>query len=265
MAKIHPSAVVESGAQLASDVEVGPMCYVGPNVIIGSGTKLISQCYVGGYTTIGENNVFYPFSSVGTPAEDFAYSGGKCMVTIGDNGIFREGITINAGTGDNTETVLGNQVFMMANSHVAHNCIIGNSVVLVCGALLAGYVEVQDRAFISGLCAVHQFCKVGRLAILSGGSLFSKDIPPFMMAEGRNGGVKMVNIVGLRRAGFERETIRIIQDLHKIVFRSGLILSKAYEKCRAELPPIPEVDEFIKFAESSKRGILTNREDGHRD
>ncbi|MDD2404189.1 MAG: acyl-ACP--UDP-N-acetylglucosamine O-acyltransferase [Victivallaceae bacterium] len=265
MAFIHPSAVVESGAQLADDVVVGPMSYVGPDVVIGSGTKLMAQCHISGDTTIGENNVFYPFCSVGTPAEDVAYCGGKCMVKIGNNGIFREGITINAGTNDGTATVLGNHVFLMANAHVAHNCILGNNVIIVCGSMLAGYVEVQDRAFISGLCGIHQFCRVGRLSILSGGSLFSKDIPPFMMAEGRNGGVKMINLVGLKRAGFSAETIRVIQDLYKIVFRSGLLLSKAYEKCRSELPPIPEVQEFLEFAENSKRGILTNRETCHRN
>ncbi len=264
MAKIHPSAVVEAGAKLADDVEIGPMCYVGPDVVIGSKTRLIAQCHVTGYTTIGENNLIFPFASIGTSAEDYAFAGGKCAVKIGDGCIFRECTTVNAGTKDGTETVLGNRVFMMANSHVAHNCIVRDGAILVCGTVLGGYAEVGERAFISGLCAIHQFCRVGRLAILSGGSVFSKDIPPFMMAEGRNGGVKMVNVVGLRRAGFTVETIRVIQDLYKIVFRSDLNLTMAYAKCRAELPQIPEVEEFLAFAESSKRGILTNREDGHR-
>lgn len=264
MAKIHPTAVVDPKAQLADDVEIGPMCYVGPNVVIGSKSKLLAQCHVSGYTEMGENNVLYPFASIGTAAEDYAFAGGICKVKIGHNCIFREGITVNAGTKEGTETVLGNNVFMMANAHVAHNCIIGNGVILVCGASLGGYVEVGDNAFVSGVSAMHQFCRIGRLAILSGGSVFSKDIPPFMMAEGRNGGVKMVNVVGLRRAGFPVETIRVIQNLYKIVFRSDLNLTQAYEKCRNELPQIPEVKEFLDFAESSKRGILTNREDGHR-
>ncbi len=264
MAKIHPTAVVDPKAQLADDVEVGPMCYVGPDVKIGAGTRLIAQCHVSGYTTIGEGNMIYPFAVIGTNAEDYAFAGGKCSVRIGNKCIFRENVTINAGTKDGTETVIGNGVFMMANAHAAHNCIVHDGAIVVCGSVLAGYVEVGERAFISGLCAVHQFCRVGRLAIISGGSVFSKDIPPFMMAEGRNGGVKMVNVVGLRRAGFSVATIRVIQDLYKIVFRSGLNLTKAYEKCRSDLPQIPEVLEFLEFAENSKRGILTNREDGHR-
>ncbi len=265
MAKIHPTAVVDPQAQLADDVEVGPMCYVGPNVIIGSKTKLLPQCHISGYTELGENNVVYPFASLGTPGEDYAFAGGVCKVKIGSNCIFREGVTVNAGTKEGTETVIGDNVFMMANAHVAHNCTVGNGAVIVCGTVLGGYVEIGERAFLSGVSAVHQFCRVGRLAIISGGSVFSKDIPPFMMAEGRNGGVKMVNIVGLRRAGFSVETIRVIQDLYKIVFRSGMILTQAYERCRTELPQIPEVLEFLNFAENSKRGILTNREDGHRN
>jgi UDP-N-acetylglucosamine acyltransferase len=265
MAKIHPSAVVDPKAQLADDVEIGPLCYVGPDVTIGSGTRLIAQCHVTGNTTIGQGNTIYPFASIGTNAEDYAFAGGKCMVRIGDNCIFRENVTINAGTKDGTETVLGNHIFLMAGAHVAHNCIVRDGAVMVCGSVLGGYAEVGERAFISGVCAIHQFCRVGRLAIISGGSVFSKDIPPFMMAEGRNGGVKMVNVVGLRRAGFSVETIRVIQNLYKIVFRSDLNLTQAYAKCREELPQIPEVLEFLEFAENSKRGILTNREDGHRN
>lgn len=264
MAKIHPTAVVDPKAQLADNVEVGPLCCVGPDVVIGSGTRLIAQCHITGYTVIGEGNTIYPFASVGTSAEDYAFAGGRCGVRIGNNCIIRENVTINAGTKDGTETVLGNNVFLMACSHIAHNCIVHDGAVLVCSSMLAGYVEIGERAFVSGLSAMHQFCRIGRLAILSGGSVFSKDIPPFMMAEGRNGGVKMVNVVGLRRAGFPVDKIRVIQDLYKIVFRSGLNLTQAYEKCRTELPQIPEVLEFLEFAESSKRGILTNREDGHR-
>lgn len=256
MPKIHPTAVVESGAEIADDVEIGPLCYVGPHVKLGSGCKLISQCNITGRTTIGKNNRFFAFASIGTEAEDVSIESDDTYLRIGDNNIFREGVTVNTGTKPGTETVIGNNCFLMANAHVAHNCVIGNNVILIVAAGLAGYVTVGDRALISGLSAVHQFCRVGRLSIISGGSALSKDVPPFMMAEGRNGGVKMVNVIGLQRAGFSPETIRALRNVHKIYFRSGLNATNAIAKIRAEVPAIPEVEEFIEFCQTSKRGVL---------
>ena len=264
MPKIHPSAVVDAKAEIADDVEIGPQCYVGPDVKIGAGCKLIAQCHVSGYTTMGTNNTVYPFASLGTPAEDFGVEGGKTYLRIGNGNIFREGVTVNTGTKPETATVIGNNCFLMANVHVAHNCILGNNVILVVGAGLSGYVTIFDRAFVSGLTGIHQFCRVGRLAMLSGGSVFSKDIPPFMTAEGRNGGVKMVNLVGLKRAGFSDETIRALRDVHRIFFRLGLNVSNAIAQIKAEVPLLPEVQEFLDFCESSERGVLQNRIAGKR-
>jgi len=264
MPKIHPSAVVDAKAEIADDVEIGPLCYVGPDVKIGAGCKLIAQCHVSGYTTMGTNNTVHPFASLGTPAEDFGVEGGKTYLRIGNGNIFREGVTVNTGTKPETATVIGNNCFLMANVHVAHNCTLGNNVILVVGAGLSGYVTIFDRAFVSGLTGIHQFCRVGRLAMLSGGSVFSKDIPPFMTAEGRNGGVKMVNLVGLKRAGFSDETIRALRDVHRIFFRLGLNASNAIAQIKAEVPLLPEVQEFLDFCESSERGVLQNRIAGKR-
>jgi len=265
MAKIHPSAVVMPGAVLAEDVEVGPLCFVDEHVTLGAGCRLIAQCHVSGHTTLGAGNVLYPFAAVGQNAQDHGIEpGAVSYVQIGDRNIFREGSTVHSGTKPGTTTSIGDDCMFMQCTHVAHNCKIGNHVIMVGMAGLAGYCEVGDRALISGLSGVHQFCRVGRLAIISGGSVFSQDIPPFMMAEGRNGGVKMVNVIGLKRAGFSEETIRVIRNLFKLYYHSGLIPSNALAAVKTELPQIPEVREFIEFCETSKRGVLSTSHEGRR-
>lgn len=266
MAKIHPTSVVMDGAVLGEGVEIGPLCYVGPNVKIGAGTRLIAQCNVDGYTTLGENNVLHPFAAIGQPAQDHAVEAGAATyVEIGDRNVFRESTTVHSGTKPGTTTVIGSDCLFMATSHVAHNCKVGNHVIYVNGAVTGGYAEVQDNAILSGLVAIHQFCRVGRLAIVSGLSAYSKDVPPFMMAEGRNGGVKMINKVGLQRAGMDSETINVIKHLFRIYFRGTLAPSKALEQIKNELPQIPEVLEFINFCENSPRGVVGGKVAGHRD
>ncbi len=264
MAKIHSMAVVDPNAEIAEGVEIGPFCIVGPDVKIAKGTKLLGQCNVVGYTTIGENNTIYPGASIGTPAEDYDVCGGKTYLRIGNDNIFREGVTVNTGTKPDSETVIGNGCFLMANSHVAHNCVLGDKVIMVVGAGLSGYVTVQENCIISGLSGIHQFCRMGRLSMLSGGSVVSMDIPPFVIAEGRNGAVKNLNLIGMKRNGFTVDKLRVMKNLFKIFFRSGLNVSQAIEKIRSELELIPEVMEFIEFVESSKRGVLHGRDTGRR-
>lgn len=257
MPKIHPTAVVEEGAILADDVEIGPLSYVGPHVKIGAGTRLIAQCSVGGRTTLGERNLLHPFAAIGQNAQDYKIESDETYVEIGNDNIFREASTIHSGTKPGTTTRIGNHCMFMNCAHVGHNCQIGNNVIMVSASVLGGYCEVADGAIISGVTAVHQFCRVGRLAFISGGSAMSKDVPPFMMAEGRNGGVKMINLVGLQRAGMSPETIRAIKNVFKICFRSSMSLPNAIAKIRAEVPMLPEVEEFIQFCESSQRGVLS--------
>ena len=204
MAKIHPTSIVSEGAVLADSVEVGPFCFVGPNVTIGEGTRLIGHCNIDGHTTLGKDNLIHPFAALGQPAQDHAVEPGKATyLNIGDHNIFREGCAIHTGTKPGSATTIGNNNMFMNCTHVAHNCEIGNNVIFVGYAATAGYCKVFDNVLLSGLSGIHQFCRIGRFAIISGGSVFSKDIPPFMMAEGRNGGVKMINKVGLSRAGFD--------------------------------------------------------------
>lgn len=266
MAKIHPTSIVSEGAVLADSVEVGPFCFVGPNVTIGEGTRLIGHCNIDGHTTLGQNNLIHPFAALGQPAQDHAVEPGKATyLKIGDGNIFREGCAIHTGTKPDSATLIGNNNMFMNCTHVAHNCEIGNNVIFVGYAGTAGYCKVFDNVLLSGLSGLHQFCRIGRFAIISGGSVFSKDIPPFMMAEGRNGGVKMINKIGLLRAGFDAETITVIKHIHRLYYRSGLTPTNALEKIRTDLPQIPEVLEFLDFCATSKRGVLATGVSGHRD
>ena len=266
MAKIHPTAVVEDGAILADGVEIGPLCYVGPHVKIGEGTRLIAHCNVDGYTTLGKNNILHPFAALGQPAQDHAVvPGAATYLNVGDGNIFREGCAIHTGTAPESATNIGNNNMFMNGSHVGYTGQIGNKVHFISLAGTGGYAEVHDRAILSGLVAIHQFCRVGKLAIISGCSAFSQDVPPFMMAEGRNGGVKMINKVGLQRAGYTPEQINVVKQIFRIYYRSGLIPSAALEKIRTELPMTEEVREFLDFCANTKKGVVSgNANSGHR-
>ena len=266
MAMIHPTAIVEDGAVLGNNVEIGPFCYVGKNVKLGDNCKLVGHCNIDGYTTLGSNNTIHPFAALGQPAQDHSVvPGAATYLNIGDNNVFRENCTIHTGTLPDSATTIGSNNMFMACSHVAHNCKIGNNIHYINAAMTAGYVEVMDNAILSGLVAIHQFCRIGRFAIISGGSAFSQDVPPFMMAEGRNGGVKMINKIGLQRAGFDSETITVIKHIFRLYYRSNLIPSKALEKIRTELPQIPEVLEFLDFCANTKKGVLSGNANGNRN
>jgi len=264
MPLIHPTAVVDSKAVIAEDVEIGPYCIVGPDVKIGAGSKLIAQCYVSGYTVMGEKNTIHPFASIGGGPQDFDFKSCVSYTRIGSGNTFREGVTVNPGTKEGSETIIGNNCYFMINSHVAHNCKVGSRVIMVNCAGASGYVELGDGCIISGLSGIHQFCRVGRLSLLSGGSTISMDLPPFMIGDGRNGAVRGANIVGMKRNGISEESIRAIRDVYKIFFRSGKNATNALAQVKAEIAPLPEVLEFIKFVESSKRGVLIGNR-GRRD
>ncbi len=266
MAKIHPTAMIGDDVRLGDNVEIGPYVVIEDHVSIGDGCRLIAQCHIASYTEMGENNVVYPFASIGGDPEDYAYdpAQGPSYTRIGSNNKFRENVTINRGTHAGTETIVGDGCFLMANTHVSHNCVLGNGVIMVPYSGVAGYCQIGDKCLISGLSGMHQFCRMGRMAVLSGGSTISMDLPPFMIGDGRNGGVRGFNIVGMRRNGFSPETIRAIKDLYDIFFRHGSSMSNAIAKARAEVPDLPEVREFLEFIESSKRGVLSGDRHGRR-
>lgn len=258
MAKIHPTAIVEDGAVLAENCEIGPMCYVGSNVTIGEGTRLIAQCHVTGYTTIGKNNVLYPFAALGCDAQDHSVDfSTRRYLEVGDDNVFREHTAIHTGTDAESKTVIGSHCMFMNCSHVAHNCRIGNNVIMVNGSVVGGYGEVHDNAILSGLVAIHQFCRVGSFAMVSGGSVFSKDVPPFMICESRNGSPKAVNRVGMRRNGFSMAEINAMCDVLKIFTRKGLSVPNALEAIRQEVEMCKPVEMFIAFCEGSKRGVVS--------
>ena len=261
MPKIHPTAIVSASANIADDVEIGPFCVVDAHVTIGAGCKLHGHCTVTGHTVLGRNNRLFKGSTLGTEAEDHSSSyDDEMLLEVGDDNIFRENCTVNRGTvKGGGKTVVGNHCFLMAYTHVSHDCKLGDNVIMVDYAGAAGHVTIDNNALISGLCGIHQFCRVGRFAVLSGGSVISRDLPPFMIGEGRNGAVKAINIVGLKRANFPPDTIRAIKDVCVIFFRSGLIVSNALSKIAQEVPPLPEVLEFVAFVKSSK-GVLHGRE-----
>lgn len=264
MAKIHGTALVDPKAKIEENVEIGPFCIVGANVKIGTGTRLISHCNVSGYTILGKDNIIFPFVSLGTAPQDYGYKGRVSYLKIGDGNTFREGFTANVGTKEDSETIIGNKCYFMAYSHVAHNCKIGNEVIVANASGFSGYTEVGNNCVISGLCGTHQFVRLGRFVMMSGGSVTSLDIPPFMIADGRNGAIKAINLVGLKRNGFSENTIKAIKNLYKIFFRSGLNASNALARIKTDIEPLPEIVEFINFVETSKRGVGHCRTAGRR-
>jgi len=256
MAKfIHPTAIVSPEAELADGVEIGPYSIIGENVTIGEDTKIGSGVSIQGWTKIGKRCCIFQGAVIGTPAQDVHYKGGKSSVEIGDDNLIREYVTIHRGTGEESITHIGNNNFIMAYSHIAHNCWVGNRVVIANMGTLAGYVRVEDKVVIGGLAAVHQYVRIGTCAMIGGCTKVIKDIPPFTLANGNPASLWGLNVVGLRRAGFSARTRRYLSKAYKILFRSGLNTSQALKKIENELEGIPEIEYLCNFIRSSKRGI----------
>ena len=257
---IHSSAIIHKNAKLAANVDIGPYCIIGENVSIGEGTKLHSHVVIDGFTTIGKMNEFYPGCVLGYQGQDKKFKGETSYLEIGDRGTFREYVTIHRGTGEGTKTKIGNDVFFMANAHVAHNCVIADSVILVNGAGLGGFVEVEEKAFISAYSIVHQFCRIGKNAMIGLCSPIDKDVPPYMLGVGNPFSIHYYNKVGLARAGVTEEGFKDIKSIFKTVFRSGLNTEQAIERMRNELPESSYAKHFIAFVRKSKRGIYKAKE-----
>lgn len=253
---IHPTAIVHEGAQIGEDVEIGPYAIIGEHVTIGSGTTIGPHTVIEGWTEIGSDNRIFQFASIGAAPQDLKYRGEKALLKIGDRNTVREFSTLHRGTADGGgETVVGNDNLFMAYSHVAHDCILGNQVILANGATLAGHVEVDDFAILGGLCAVHQFTRIGSHVMISGGSMVTQDVPPFSIAQGDRAKTVGINQIGLKRRGFSEEAIRGIKQAYKLVFRSGLRTEEALEQIAKEIKACPEVEEFSEFIRKSARGV----------
>ncbi len=252
---IHPQAVVQPGAELGADVTIGPFCVVGPNVRLGDRTTLRSHVSVDGHTTMGAGCEVWPFASVGGKTQDLKYKGGAPRLVVGENTVIRECATLNCATFDGGETRVGSKCLIMAYCHVAHDCLVGDRVVMANNATLAGHVIIEDDAIIGGLTGVHQFVRVGRMSILGGFTKAVKDVPPFMMADGDPLKIFGPNKVGLERHGVSPETQQALKEAYKIVFRMDLTTDKALERIEAELAPAPEIRHFVEFIRKSERGI----------
>ncbi len=253
---IHPTAIVDPAAEIASGARIGPYCVIGPQVVIGDDTELQHHVTVMGPTKIGTGNFFFAYTSIGQKTQDLKYSGEPTYLEIGDGNTFREFCTVNRGTVPGTKTVVGNGGNFLAYSHIAHDCIVGDKVIFSNNGTLAGHVEVGDHAVIGGLTAIHQFCRVGRHAITGGCSKIVQDVPPFFIADGNPAEVRGVNQVGLERAGFAADTIRSLKEAYRILYRGNLNVKQSVETIRKELPDLPELAELCQFIETSQRGII---------
>ncbi|MEK6776626.1 MAG: acyl-ACP--UDP-N-acetylglucosamine O-acyltransferase [bacterium] len=253
---IDRTAIIHPGSEIAEDVEIGPFCTIGEHAKIGRGVRIKSHVSIDGWTEIGEECVFFPFSSIGEPPQDLKFGGEESRLIIGRSNVFREFITLNRGTEHGGgETVIGDHNFFMAYCHVAHDCRIGNHVVMANASALAGHITIGDHAIIGGLSAIHQFVRVGRYAIIGGASAVPMDVLPFCNVTGNRAKLHGLNIVGLQRHNFSEETIRELKNVYRILFRSDLLMQQAVERVSAEVADIPEVRELMNFLRESKRGI----------
>jgi UDP-N-acetylglucosamine acyltransferase len=256
---IDPTAVVDDSCEISSEAYIGPYCIVGPNTQIGAGTRLDSHVCVHGWTAIGERCHFYSHSSIGTDPQDLKYKGEPTYLKIGNDNVFREFVTLNRGTrGGRGITVIGSNNFLMAYSHIAHDCIVGSSVIMANAGTLAGHVTVGDHATVGAFSAVHQFCRVGPYAFIGGFSVVTRDALPFIRTVGERNQAKIygINTIGLQRKGFSEQSIAELKQAYRICFRSKLNTSDALTELRKTPWTAPEVSTLVEFMESSERGFI---------
>jgi len=253
--KIHPTVIISPDAKLEANVEIGPYSVIGAEVKIGENTIIGPHVVIEDYTHIGEGCHIHQFCSIGAPPQDLKFGGEKTRVVIGNFNTIREFVTINRSTtADIGVTIMGDHNLIMAYCHVAHNCKLGDRIVMANGATLAGHVHVEDNAIIGGLTGIHQFSSIGAHCIIGGASAVVKDVPPYTMASGNHAKLFGLNLVGLKRRNFSEKTIKALKDAYRIIFRSNLLLEAALKKAQDEAEDVPEVRHFIKFIQESKRG-----------
>ena len=251
---IHPTAVIDGKAQIDSEVEIGPYVVIDGAVTIRRGTRVMAHAYLTGWTEIGEDNEIYPGAVLGAAPQDKAYKGQETYLRIGDRNIFREHVQVHRGTTARSATVIGNDNFLMATAHVGHNCQVGDNIILANGALLGGHVEVGNSVFLSGNCVVHQFVRIGDYALMRGLSGTSRDVPPYAIIDWQHT-VRGVNVVGLKRAGFDEKRIRAIRTAFRVLFRSGRNLAIALKELEQSKRASDDVAALVDFIKASKRGV----------
>ena len=254
---IHPTAIIAPGAQIDASVEIGPYAVIGEHVSIGAGTRVGPHTVIEGHTTIGRQNQIFQFASLGAAPQDKKYAGEPTRLEIGDNNTIREFCTFNVGTvQDGGLTRLGNNNWVMAYVHIAHDCIVGDHCILANNATLAGHISIGDHVFLGGLTAVHQFCTIGAHAMTAGGSIVVQDIPPYVTAAGNHAHPAGINSEGLRRRGFDAEQISRIKRAYKQIYRQGLSLEDAKAAITEAAADAPELALFVDFFARAKRGII---------
>lgn len=258
MAKIHQTAIVEDGAQLGADVEIGPYAHIGPNVKLGDGTTVGQGAIIDGHTTIGEKCQIFPYALIGMKTQDLKYKEGSVSyVEIGNRTVIREFATVHLGTADGEKTIIGDDCLFMAYCHAAHGVILGNHCICSNSVQLAGDVHLQDYAIVGGCSASHQFCTVGTHAMVGGMVKIRQDFPPYMLGDMSEGSLKIigVNVVGLTRRGFSREVIHALKDAHRLIYREGLNRSQALERVENDIEPFEEIKKLVTFFRNSQRGV----------
>ncbi|MBC8418899.1 MAG: acyl-ACP--UDP-N-acetylglucosamine O-acyltransferase [Proteobacteria bacterium] len=255
--EIHPTAMIHPGAELADGVKIGPYSTVGEDVIIGRNTEIGAHVVIEGHTRIGERNRIYPFSSIGTPPQDIGYQNEDTRLIMGDNNIVREYVTVNrATTKEGWETVIGNNTYLMAYAHVAHDCHLSDWVILTNGATLGGHTHIGEYAILGAFLAVQQFVRIGAHAYLGAKSGIDRDVPPFMITAGPRAKLYGINQKGMIRRGFSQETINVLKKAYRIIWRENRNFRDGIAQVKKELQLIPELEMLLDFLGDSKRGVL---------
>ncbi len=254
---IHPTAIVSPKAELGRNVRIGPYCIVGANVVLGDDCVLHSHVVIDGHSTFGRANEFFAFAAIGGKTQDLKYKGEPTHLVVGEHNIFRENTTVHRGTAADLPTRIGSHNLLLCYSHIAHDCQLGDHIILSNSVGLAGHITVEDHAIVSGLAAVHQFCRIGRHSIIGGCSKVTQDVPPFMIVDGNPATTRGVNLVGLQRRGFDESSIRSIKAAYKKLFlKKDANLATALSSLKAMVPAdAADVAHLIHFIENSHRGI----------
>lgn len=252
---IHPTAIIHPEAKIGAGCQIGPYCVVGQHVELGEGCQLHSHVVIDGHTKLGRENEIFPFASIGLKTQDLKWKGGITRTEIGDHNAFREYVTIHSATDDGNATRVGSYNNLLAYTHVAHDCQLGSHIIMSNNASFAGHVVVEDHVVMGGFSASHQFCRIGRMAMVGGYTKIVQDVAPFTIADGNPAATRTINKVGLQRNGVSEETQTALRQAYKILFREGLTLAKAIEVMEQDLPPSTEVKHLIEFIRGSERGI----------
>lgn len=256
MSKISPLAYIDPAAQIGEDCEIGPFCFIDKNVVIGNGNTLMNSVTLLSGARVGNENIIFPGAVIGAIPQDLKFRGEETTVEIGDHNSIRENVTIHRGTASKGRTIIGNGNLIMENAHVAHDCLLGNGIIMGNSTKLAGEVVIDDNAILSAVVLVHQFCRIGGYTMVQGGSRTSRDIPPYIIGGKEPIAYAGLNIVGLRRRQFSREVIDDIHQAYRLIYNSHLNVQEALEQIRYEINVGPEIQYIIDFIRSSQRGII---------